>query len=71
MNTGAARFGKTAILFVLKPGTDYEAFIRERRNAQRLFVNVLYGDGHVQRCPTAEAEELIAKAKATEKPSDK
>ena len=42
--SGQLDYRQSALRFVLQPGTDYEAFIRERRNAQRVFVNALYGD---------------------------
>lgn len=43
-NSGQLDYRQSALRFELQPGTDYEAFIRERRNTQRLFVNVLYGE---------------------------
>ena len=42
--SGQLDYRQSALRFVLHPGTDYEAFIRERRNAQRMFVNTMYGD---------------------------
>ncbi len=42
--SGQLDYRQSALRFELQPGTDYEAFIREHRNAQRLFVNVLYGE---------------------------
>jgi hypothetical protein len=42
--SGQLDYRQSALRFVLRPDEDYEAFIRERRNAQRLFVNVLYGE---------------------------
>lgn len=42
--SGQLDYRQPALRFELQPGTDYEAFIRERRNAQRVFVNPLYGD---------------------------
>lgn len=43
-NSGQLDYRQSALRFELQPGTDYEAFIRERSNAKRLFVNVLYGE---------------------------
>ena len=42
--SGQLDYRQSALRFVLQPGSDYEALIRERRNAQRLFVNVMYGE---------------------------
>ena len=42
--SGQLDYRQSALRFVLQPGNNYEAFIRERRNAQRVFVNVLYGE---------------------------
>ena len=42
--SGQLDYRQSALRLVLQPGTDYEAFIRERRHAQRVFVNPLYAD---------------------------
>lgn len=42
--SGQLDYRQSALRFELQPGADYEAFIRERRNAQRLFANLLYGE---------------------------
>ncbi len=42
--SGQLDYRQSALRFVLQPGQDYEAFILERGNAQRLFVNPLYGE---------------------------
>ena len=42
--SGQLDYRQSALRFVLQPGADYEGFIRERPNAQRVFVNPLYGD---------------------------
>ena len=43
-SSGQLEFRQSALRFVLEPGADYEAFIRGRRNTQRIFVNSLYAD---------------------------
>ena len=58
--SGQLDFRQSALRFVLQPGTDYEAFIRERRHAQRVFVNPLYGDISVD--PASIAAEYMALA---------
>ena len=60
MSSGQLDYRQSALRFVLQPGQDYEAFIRERRNAQRVFVNLLYGDISVD--PTTIAAEYTALA---------
>ncbi|MFZ6875145.1 hypothetical protein ACO0LF_24025 [Undibacterium sp. Di27W] len=42
--SGQLAYRQSALRFVLKDGMDYEAFIRERSKARRLFVNPLYGE---------------------------
>ncbi|MFZ6743854.1 hypothetical protein ACO0LC_11550 [Undibacterium sp. JH2W] len=42
--SGQLAYRQSALRFLLKDGTDYEAFIRERSKARRLFVNPLYGE---------------------------
>ena len=42
--SGQLEYRQSALRFVLQPGNDYEAFIRERRDVQRLFVSVLYAE---------------------------
>ena len=42
--SGQLHYRQSALRLVLKEGEDYEAFIRERTQARRVFVNPLYGD---------------------------
>lgn len=42
--SGQLDYRQSALRFVLNEGQDYEAFIRSRSNATRLFANPLYGD---------------------------
>ncbi|MCH8622111.1 hypothetical protein [Undibacterium sp. TS12] len=42
--SGQLAYCQSGLRFVLKDGVDYEAFIRERSKARRLFVNPLYGE---------------------------
>lgn len=58
--SGQLDYRRSALRFVLQPGTDYEAFIRERRNAQRLFVNVLHGEVGVDAAYIADEYTALA-----------
>ncbi|MDD5335172.1 MAG: hypothetical protein PHS32_15685 [Rhodoferax sp.] len=42
--SGQLEYRQSALRVVLREGLDYEAFIRERPHARRLFVNPLYGE---------------------------
>lgn len=61
--SGQLDYRQSALRFVLQPGTDYEAFIRERRNAQRLFVNVMHGEIALDAAYIAAEYTTLAKDK--------
>lgn len=56
--SGQLEYRQTALRFVLVDGQDYEAFIRSRPNATRLFVNPIYGDINVD--PSRIGAEYMA-----------
>ena len=59
--SGQVEYRQSALRVVLEPGVDYEAFIRERHNASRLFVNSLYGDLAVDAAHIAAEYNALAK----------
>ncbi len=59
--SGQLDYRQSALRFVLNEGQDYEAFIRSRSNATRLFANPLYGDISVD--PANIAAEYTALAR--------
>ena len=61
--SGQLDYRQSALRFMLQPGTDYEAFIRERRNAQRLFVNVMFGEIAVDAAYIADEYTALSRDK--------
>lgn len=59
--SGQVEYRQSALRVVLEPGVDYEAFIRTRSNASRLFVNSLYGDLAVDAAQIAAEYNALAK----------
>lgn len=61
--SGQLDYRQSALRFMLQPGTDYEAFIRGRRNAQRLFVNLMYGEVAVDAAYIADEYTALSRDK--------
>lgn len=61
--SGQLDYRQSALRFMLQPGTDYEAFIRGRRNAQRLFVNAMYGEVAVDAAYIADEYTALSQDK--------